>query len=502
MYEKEKNEILLKIMPYLNLQNEINKKRSKFVLSNGKNIKDLYKNNKILKLEFNFPISKEKCIEHCVQTIIECFEQYEYVLIYIGYGKKQKMEEKVYLMLKKINTSLFKGVQLTKDGNETLAKDIELNEIYNFIAKQALTENEIYFEALKFVKHNYNKRSLSNIANLDNNIEHRKETLRKKELVIHDPVIKTYLGDAFCFSILGNEVYQNGWLFDKYIDIEYRDDHQMMKHAYYDYYDFLPQEGVMIKKYHIIPIQNNKNIICDLVEQTINMEEYFFCFWNKNIITNYLYKENEKGFLFHGCFVYGYNRDKMEFAVQEYLNGKFTTFSIPYNVFMEAAIVGEHIENCFTYRSYSKSPFVEWNVDINKMIRGLLQYGDKQKSYDKISYYNIYGCKKFLSHLKSLETRKIDFHLPSIFCIYEHKTIMLQRLKFLYDLRLMSNKIVENFMDIVDSYKMMLNLAIKYNITFDPVISKDIICTFAENLDREEKVMEEIALYLFRMNQI
>ncbi len=79
---------------------------------------------------------------------------------------------------------------------------------------------------------------------------------------------------------------------------------------------------------------------------------------------------------------------------------------------------------------------------------------------------------------------------------------MLQRLKFLYDLRLMSNKIVENFMDIVDSYKMMLNLAIKYNITFDPVISKDIICTFAENLDREEKVMEEIALYLVRMNQI
>ena len=48
MDDKEKNEILLKMMPYMNLQNEINKKRSKFVLSNGKNIKDLYKNNKIL----------------------------------------------------------------------------------------------------------------------------------------------------------------------------------------------------------------------------------------------------------------------------------------------------------------------------------------------------------------------------------------------------------------------------------------------------------------------
>ena len=94
MDDKEKNEILLKMMPYMNLQNEINKKRSKFVLSNGKNIKDLYKNNKILKLEFNFPISKEKCIEHCVQTIIECFEQYEYVLIYIGYGPVSRFSTK------------------------------------------------------------------------------------------------------------------------------------------------------------------------------------------------------------------------------------------------------------------------------------------------------------------------------------------------------------------------------------------------------------------------
>ena len=43
----------------------------------------------------------------------------------------------------------------------------------------------------------------------------------KKILKNLQPSIKAYLGEAFCFSIIDEQAFANGWVYDKYMHLEY-----------------------------------------------------------------------------------------------------------------------------------------------------------------------------------------------------------------------------------------------------------------------------------------
>lgn len=156
----------------------------------------------------------------------------------------------------------------------------------------------------------------------------------KKILNCVEPTIRTYLGDAFCFSIINEFAFSKGWVFDKYINIQYNPNDQHIKYADYDYYDFVAGEGVFIKSFTQIPISKcNQQFICKVIEQMIDDGEYFFALFDENVVTNYLFGKQSTEIFEHGCFIYGYDSVTKVFFMEGYVKDeKWEKYEIPYDV--------------------------------------------------------------------------------------------------------------------------------------------------------------------------
>ena len=79
--------------------------------------------------------------------------------------------------------------------------------------------------------------------------------------------------------------------------LEYTSFDGQIKYADYDYYDFVPDQGVFAKSYMEYPYDFcSETILCDYICGMIDEGEYCFALWNETIITNYLYKKQNPEF--------------------------------------------------------------------------------------------------------------------------------------------------------------------------------------------------------------
>ena len=212
------------------------------------------------------------------------------------------------------------------------------------------------------------------------------------KLPFHEPELRAYLGDAYCYTILGNEIVHSPWIYDKYVDIEYNSINEQIKYAYYDYYDMLPNEGPLIKKYHIEPMPVKDYFgITQIVKKTIDRGEYFVCFWNEYAAINYMLHIDNDEIFYHGCMVYGYNDAKKVFYMAGYFRNKYIHYELPYEVFIKGAILGEHLKHCYTYRSYRVNESFKPVYSNEKIIEKVETYLEKQ--YDENDIYYT-GCEQ------------------------------------------------------------------------------------------------------------
>lgn len=139
----------------------------------------------------------------------------------------------------------------------------------------------------------------------------------KKILKNVQPSIRAYLGLACCYSIIDEQAFSSGWVYDKYIHLEYTPYDSQIKYADYEHYDFVSAQGVFAKSFIEYPYDFcSETILCDYICKMLDEGEYCFALWNETIITNYLYEKQNPGIYEHGCFVYGYDKDKKVFYTQ------------------------------------------------------------------------------------------------------------------------------------------------------------------------------------------
>lgn len=251
----------------------------------------------------------------------------------------------------------------------------------------------------------------------------------KRVLKNLEPSIRAYLGDAFCFSIIDDAAFESGWVYDKYIHTEFTPQDGQIKYADYDYYDFVPGEGVFVKSFTEIPIGCcNQKYICRVIEEMLDEGEYFFALWDEQIITNYLYQEEETGGYEHGCFLYGYDREEQVFYTQGYLDGeKWKCVRIPYDVFYRA--LSYNLEKRqIAFIGYQLAGDYEWKFDFERMKAGLRGYTNSLQSEDG-RMLDLRAQQQFFERIWM--TRQI--HYPSLYCLYEHKNIMERRVDFLME---------------------------------------------------------------------
>lgn len=227
-----------------------------------------------------------------------------------------------------------------------------------------------------------------------------------------EPSVRAYLGDAFCFSIINDVAFDSGWVYDKYIHIEYTPCDGQIKYADYDYYDFVPDQGVFIKSFIEYPYEYcNQEIICNQIIGMIDNDEYCFALWDETVITNHLFGENQDKIYEHGCFVYGYDTEKKVFLTQGYFNNeKWEHYSIPYHVFYQA------ISYCpekgeIALIGYKVRTDYEWRLDYDKVRNGLKLY--KKNSFSKADR-NVFDLNSVVNFFSNLYPG-IPVHDPSLY---------------------------------------------------------------------------------------
>lgn len=310
----------------------------------------------------------------------------------------------------------------------------------------------------------------------------------KKILKNLEPSIRAYLGDAFCFSIIDDVAFESGWVFDKYIHIEYTPEDGQIKYADYDYYDFVPGEGVFIKSFTQIPIGCcRKNEMCGQIEEMIEGGEYFFALWDEHVITNYLYQTDRTDVYEHGCFLYGYDSDAKIFYTQGYLGEeKWERAKIPYDVFYQAlSYFPEKGE--IAYIGYEPVKNKVWQFDADRMKKGMSEYGRSLIS-DKDRILDLRAEKVFFENIQ----RGRQVHYPSLYCLYEHKKVMRRRIEFLtkrYDIE-SGEMLCESMRGIEKQFKKIMLLGIQFLMNHQTYLREAIVKKAMEAIENEQEFFE------------
>lgn len=308
----------------------------------------------------------------------------------------------------------------------------------------------------------------------------------KKILKICKPSIRAYLGDAFCFSIIDDYAFDSGWVYDKYIHLEYTPCDGQVKYADYDYYDFVPDQGVFVKSFIEYPSDHSTQMaICRQIEQMIDHEEYCFALWDETIVRNYLFRTKESEIYEHGCFIYGYNNEERVFYTEGYLNGdKWECYTIPYHVLYNAlSYCPEKGEIALV--AYRLLENYSWNFNYTKMIESINCYINSSLDMAKVRNYDLGAIICFFSNL--VPGKKI--HYPSLYCIYEHKIILVKRIQFLArqgstelnDLLVRAKKLEQ-------ASRSVMILGISYNIS----LNTDMFTTMFDEVKEMIKVEKEL----------
>lgn len=309
-----------------------------------------------------------------------------------------------------------------------------------------------------------------------------------------EPSIRTYLGDAFCFSIIDDVAFESGWVYDKYIHLEYTPLDGQIKYAGYDYYDFVPDQGVFIKSYIEYPyIHCNKDIVCNQIIQMIDNNEYCFALWNETVVTNYLFQENSNIIYEHGCFLYGYDREKEVFYTQGYLdNYRWEHFSIPFEVYYKAVSYCSQKEE-IAFIGYKLKEDYNWTFDLEKIRKQLKLYIDTSFQNHKENNCDMGAILNFYSNL--IVGKKI--HYPSLYCIYEHKKVFANRISFLIEKGMIKEKdVLEQAKELEKISRKILLFGINYNSNLATEMFDVIYNEVEKMLDLEAKLLLKIKTLL------
>ena len=424
---------------------------------------ELIRNNQdIEKLHFSY--------NNFVFTIFKLREKFEQVNI-LEYGEGPELyatiREWLYIMKKRIDFLHkrygIESAQISwkiKDGIERLQKaNVSVTEPAGTLLTLCKDVVELLYHQL-------------GCGNQENNLVvfkkcmNTKGLLRKRQLKNIDPPIRTYLGDAFCHSIIGDIAFDSGWIFDKYIFLEYTKGDGQIKFADYDYYDFVHGEGVFVKGYASIPLAGCcYDKVISLVVELIDRGEYFFSFWDEGIIIKFLNPKANYYQNYHGCFVYGYDGINKNFLMHGYFDNIWRRIEIPFEVFFQAinSIIIQKQE--FDFCSYTLIEHYNWIPNHSAIVEKLNQFiSNSVEQKHSGSVYNLEGCKEYWGNV--LTNLDNYIHFPSIYCMNEHNLIMQKRMEYMHSQGMITNhlEIIELLKELEKTFNMMAVSATYYNM--------------------------------------
>jgi hypothetical protein len=308
-----------------------------------------------------------------------------------------------------------------------------------------------------------------------------------KELPIKQPILASYPFHAHLHTILSSVEESLPWIYSNYIQLVTYDIYNTSR-PWFDYYildmpnsfnycPWLKRDSIIYNDSLFLFGKNISEFTIELIRSDyyviIGLDDFYIhshpSYNKKHFLHEYLfsgYDLNNSTFIFSGNLEnYKYTSSKMNFStLEQAFNGNNR------GVLDEPAIIRIRLikidkkDNDFVFQLPIVINLLE-DYLLSKDTSERYKYLETSNLF-KGKYYGLqtYGC--LIEYLQSL--RKDDYlDIRPFYIIWEHKKLMLKRIQFLYSQKYLhgTNEIYDQYCNVVKSSNILLNLALKYNIS-------------------------------------
>ena len=239
-----------------------------------------------------------------------------------------------------------------------------------------------------------------------------------------------------------------------------------------------------------------KNDLFHFIRDMINMKYYIFLYVDRLYIKLYQTKETH----IHELFIYGYNEEKsLLYCADNIRGGKYKRFNCPFSEVEKAYWEVAGMNYYTDIHCVSNEIEEDWfdNIKLNQIHKLLTEYIDSKVSVNFTERFNIKFSgflvqEQEIEKLKQNEVKEIDLR-P--FCVFkEHKLLMVFRLKKLKEYLNTDSfdYFITSYTSIMNEYKIIINLGIKYNLIHESNILQRIIIHGENAIIIERNLLDDL----------
>lgn len=300
------------------------------------------------------------------------------------------------------------------------------------------------------------------------------------------------------------------WLYSNFIQLEYGP--RILNDKPLDY--FMPIEKRNNKNYNnpfLKLYELNYNVLFTLkIDFSKLVKTYLSNGIYLDVYINEFYIKNRKAYnsykYYHSNLIYGFDDDREIFNIMGYdSQGMLIVSELEYKNFKKAISedinkVMQHSKGIQYYMDYFSDSF-----DPKLLIDYLKEYINSENSsykYRALSHFKTEKCFgiSLYDYYSSEYTDDFIFDYRISYILYEHKLIMVDRLKFLYERNYLTNKeykeLTKVFNVLLEKSEMIKNLIIKYKILPNEKTKKSIINNLIEMKSIEAPIIRELIKFL------
>ncbi|MGG4094502.1 hypothetical protein [Paenibacillus lautus] len=321
-----------------------------------------------------------------------------------------------------------------------------------------------------------------------------------KKLVMNEPVLKTYPKHSNVTSILANHVNFEEWLYSNHIQLFCAIYENSTKYdTYLDIYE--PLHRVYYPLLECKSIKKEIISACSIDPSAFaisNIDEGYYVYACVDIFYIPEYQSNKHKN--HDIFVFGYDDDEQTFFVADFFKGHYSCQTISFDCFSAAVNSTFRDENQFKdiqmLKTLDNPVHSVYCFDIDNVLIQLKDYLGEYNSSLRYREFEAplpdtdnrtWGLGVYDSLISSISQEKVPkVTRRSLHALYEHKKLMVGRVKYLLDNEYITEKKVLEKHKIIETKSLILrNIFMKSMArSFDknPIVSK---LKELQNMDNE-----------------
>lgn len=341
---------------------------------------------------------------------------------------------------------------------------------------------------------------------------------RIKSKKVTEPLMTTYTQHANLLAVLGTDNRTYEWILSNYIQLYINRDFLL---NWGDFYFQYPYEIRSVESCKWITTQKyTRKAINELCGGIINFALYHLkqnSYLNIMIDQYYIpgyYSYNEEH-AHHDIFIFDYNDSRQVFLASDFFDRTgYKTIEVKYSDFEKAflSVMEDTPEDYDYFRGlnyvFSLKNECDYKFDVNNILNAVKEYINQTppEYWTSYNYSNskdiIFGSgiyttlKNYIIRLQN-ENANIFIDYRPFYLIFDHKKLMLLRMRYLSENNYFTNKnqIIEAFEKLVEQTKILYLTCVKFNIKYN----KDAFSQINKMLDYIEKEEEKLLKAYFEL---